>query len=280
MRLIVEEAIYEVEGMANKITAIFKIVTLSTGVCLGCAVIEIPAVNSAPAFLGPTPYLSFSDSPFKNIGFSYFYLEDFEDGSLNVPGVTASSASGLAVSVLSPGFYQDSVDIDDGVIDGNGQQGYTLFEWGNGVIAGLKFTFNANILGNIPTHAGIVWTDSSFGGPSGTDGTPLTFQGFDTQGNSLGTIVLDQGQIGDNRFDGTTGDDRFFGVINLEGISAISISQTLIDRGFSVDHLQYGFAEEKTDEMEKVPEPSSILGLLGVSLVGFGAFCKRKLNQK
>ena len=103
----------------------------------------------------------------------------------------------------------------------------------------------------------------------------LTFQGFDAQGNSLGTIALSQGQIGDKRNDGTTVDDRFFGVINLAGISAISISQALIDVGFAVDHLQYGSVYQSS---QPVSEPSGIFGLLGFSLFGLGAFCKRKLN--
>ncbi|CCH96089.1 hypothetical protein [Microcystis aeruginosa] len=136
-----EAGIDEAKRMANKITTI----TLATGVFLGCAVIETPVVNSAPTLLGPTPYLSFNDSPFKNVNFSYFYLENFEDGSLNVPGVTASSASGLPFGVEGPGFYTDSVDIDDGVIDGNGQQGHYLVEVGNGIIGGFKFTFNGSI---------------------------------------------------------------------------------------------------------------------------------------
>ena len=221
--------------MANKIRSI----TLATGFFLVCAVIETPIVNSAPTLLGPTPYLSFNDSPFKDVSFSYFYLEDFEDGSLNVPGVTAVSASGLPFTVDGPGLYQDSVDLDDGVIDGNGQQAHSLIEAGNGIIGGFKFSFNANTLGTLPTHVGIVWTDSysNIGVPSGTDQTPLTFQGFDAQGNSLGTIALGQGQIGDNRFDGRTVDDRFFGVINLGGISAISISQTLINGEIGRAHV-------------------------------------------
>ncbi|NCR53633.1 MAG: hypothetical protein GPJ10_09460 [Microcystis aeruginosa L211-07] len=265
-----EAGIDEAKRMANKITTI----TLATGVFLGCAVIKTPVVNSAPTLLEPTPYLSFNDSPFKNVSFSYFYLEDFEDGSLNVPGVTASSASGLPVIVAGPNFYRDSVDIDDGVIDGNGQQGHTLYEQGNGTIGGIKFTFNANTLGNLPTHVGIVWTDSysSFGG---IDQTPLTFQGFDAQGNSLGTIALGQGQIGDTRNDGTTVDDRFFGVINLAGISAISISQTLINVGFDVDHLQYGSVAKSS---QTVSEPSVIFGLLGFGLFGLGAICKRTVS--
>ncbi|CCI04165.1 PEP-CTERM sorting domain-containing protein [Microcystis aeruginosa] len=265
-----EAGIDEAKRMANKITTI----TLATGVFLGCAVIKTPVVNSAPTLLGPTPYLSFNDSPFKNVSFSYFHLENFEDGFLNVPGVTASSASGLPFGVVSPSFYTDSVDIDDGVIDGKGQQGHSLIEAGNGIIGGFKFTFNANTLGHLPTHVGIVWTDS-YSSLGGIDQTPLTFQGFDAQGNSLGTIALGQGQIGDKRTDGTTVDDRFFGVINLAGISAISISQTLIDVGFEVDHLQYGFVPQSS---QTVSEPSTVFGLLGFGLFGLGVFCKRTVS--
>lgn len=218
-----------------------------------------------PIILGPTPYLSFNDSPFKSVNFNYFYLENFEDGLLNTPGVTASSASGLPVLIGNPDFYADSVDSDDGVIDGNGQQGHYLVEYGNGVIGGLNFTFDKNTLGTLPTHAGLVWTDS-YSGALGTDGTPLTFEAFNAQGGSLGKIQLDQGQIGDGRFDGTTGDDRFFGVINPEGISKISISQTLISVGISIDHLQYGSIASQPPK--SVPEASNVfgLGLLGLGL--------------
>jgi hypothetical protein len=128
------------------------------------------------------------------------------------------------------------------------------------------FTFDKNTLGTLPTHAGIVWTDSSYGGPSGTDGTPLNFEAFNSQGDSLGKIQLGQNQIGDGRFDGTTSDDRFFGVINPEGISKISISQTLINAAISVDHLQYGSIASQPPK--SVPEPSNIfsLGLVGLGL--------------
>ena len=53
--------------------------------------IAAAASTARSAFLGPSPYLSFADSPFNGGSFSYFHLEDFEDGSLNTPGVTASA---------------------------------------------------------------------------------------------------------------------------------------------------------------------------------------------
>lgn len=50
----------------------------------------LPRTSSA-TFYGPTPYLSFRDSPFSGTNFSYFYLEDFEDGLLNTPGVNVTT---------------------------------------------------------------------------------------------------------------------------------------------------------------------------------------------
>jgi hypothetical protein len=49
----------------------------------------------------PSPYLSFVDSPFAGGIYQYFYLEDFEDGALNTPGVSASGGFVLAPSALS-----------------------------------------------------------------------------------------------------------------------------------------------------------------------------------
>ena len=70
------------------------------------------------ALIGPTPYLESSDSPFDGVSFgAYFHLEDFEDHLLNVPGVTASSG-GVTSIVFGPAIH-DSVDADDGFIDGS-----------------------------------------------------------------------------------------------------------------------------------------------------------------
>src|SRR5712671_4165784 len=85
-------------------------------VVLGVAVAVwlVPTQAAAsPIFFGPTPYLSSDDSPFSGPGYS-MYLETFEDGFLNTPGVSASG--GIAIT----GQFVDSVDADDGVIDGNG----------------------------------------------------------------------------------------------------------------------------------------------------------------
>src|SRR6266481_7452029 len=77
----------------------------------------LPMLN-ADTLLGPTPYLSFGDSPFNGPSFSYFHLETFEDHLLNTPGVTGSPG-GVTSVVFGPAIH-DSVDFDDGVIDGSG----------------------------------------------------------------------------------------------------------------------------------------------------------------
>src|SRR4051794_24277401 len=156
------------------------------------------------ALLGPSPYLSFADSPFSGGSFSNFFLETFEGGSLGTPGVSASA--GL---VIPPGVSTDSVDGDDGTIDGFGTLGHSfLISTSNTVV----FTFNpAAFAGKLPTHAGIVWTD--VGNTTQTFGfSGVTFTALDQNGISLGSIgpfILGDGQI-----TGQTAEDRFFGVTN------------------------------------------------------------------
>src|SRR5215475_10221716 len=52
----------------------------------------------------------------------YFHLETLEDALFNSPGVTRSTGS-----ITNPGTITDSVDADDGNIDGSGLQGHSLF---------------------------------------------------------------------------------------------------------------------------------------------------------
>lgn len=174
------------------------------------------------ALLGPTSYTSYANSPFNGQVFSYFHLEDFEDHLLNTPGVTASA--GQVASTIFPGHI-DSVDADDGVIDGNGSSGDDYFSSPGS--AGIDFTFNAATLGALPSHVGIVWTDG--------EGT-TSFEAFDAANISLG--VVGPIAIADGSSFGTTAEDRFFGVTHAGGISRIVIRNS--SGGIEVDHLQYG----------------------------------------
>ena len=62
-------------------------------------------------------------------------------------------------------------------------------------------------------------------------------EAFDEHGMSLGTLTRDHA---DGSFDGTTGDERFHGVIHLGRVSRIFIRS---DDGMEVNHLQYGLAD-------------------------------------
>lgn len=205
--------------------------------------------------LGPTPYLSFDDSPFKGANFTYFYLEDFEDGALNTPGVSVDKGAGYNFFSI----YADSVDVDDGVIDGSGTYGHSWALY-NDVTDSVTFTFDKDVLGVLPTHAGLVWTDVH---PGYGD---VTFTAFDGNGASLGTMSA---YLGDGTTLGGTAEDRFFGFVNMSGISSISMSTTH-GMTWEVDHLQYGLAP--------VPEPANGL-LIGVGLGCMAAFRLKRRMQ-
>jgi hypothetical protein len=149
-----------------------------------------------------------------------FYLEDFEDGKLNAPGVRASAGT-----IQGPGATTDSVDNDDGNLDGfSGTGGHSFFS-PNGA-DGITFTFDATVLRRLPTHVGLVWTDGE---------GEVTFEAFDTFGQSLGQVG--PVSIADDNFNGGTREDRFFGAVNQAGISSVKISNS--QGGIEIDHLQY-----------------------------------------
>lgn len=192
--------------------------------------------------IGPTPYLSFSDSPFASLSFvpGDFYLEDVEDGAINTPGLSATG-SGLCVS-NEPGCFLGTL-IDSVGNGGDETMGHSIFAFGS-----ITITFDQNALGFLPTAAGLVWTDGS---------NPITFEAFDQNGVSLGTLI---GDHADGSNSGTTAEDRFYGVINPGGISMLTISDP---SGIEIDHVQYGLLEAITG----VPEP----GTWAMMLLGFGA---------
>ncbi len=176
--------------------------------------------SSGGSFIGPLPYTSRTNSPwFGTIQFGLTEVEDFEDGQLSNVGVSASTGS-----VLTPGNITDSVDADDGAVDGSGAAGRSYFS-GSGS-TGIQFSFNNNILGEYPREAGIVWTDG---------GGTVSFQAWDSKGNSLG--IVGPFDFPDGSTAATTAEDRFFGITNPQGISAIKLSNT--SGGIEVDHLQF-----------------------------------------
>ncbi|WP_337188273.1 PEPxxWA-CTERM sorting domain-containing protein [Phenylobacterium sp.] len=215
-------------------------VSLKSGAAAFVAACAV-ALAAAPAgatvtLLGPTPYTGAGDSPFAALSFDYFHLEDFQDGLLNTPGLAAPRG---AVFLAPPGSLADSVEFTP-----NGGSWF----FGSGA-AGVEFTFDAGVLGGLPTHAGLVWTDGR--------GT-ITFEAFDLNGVSLGVVT---GDHADAFQTGETGEDRFYGVIHAAGISRILISNQ--SGGIEVDHVQYG----RQALAAAVPEPMT----WAMMILGFGA---------
>jgi len=152
------------------------------------------------------------------------------------------------------------------VIDGSGLQGHSALAssrictdsdppncWSAGGVI-----FDRDELGWLPTAVGIVWTDGS-----PIDGVQFVFT--DSTGSSV--FRGDRFFLGDDNSMGGTSEDRFFGVVDPEGVAGFHLlagfSQDEPGFSFEVDHLQYGFF---------VPEPGAI-GMALVSVVCAGGAC-------
>lgn len=205
-------------------TAVTAVALCATGVLAGSA-------QAGLTFHSPSPYTKLADSPWAAEG-GTFFVEDFEDGALNSLGLTADAGT-----VRAPSLYTDSVDLDDGSLDGWGRDGYSFLTTAGA--AGIMFSFDDAAIGGFPTIAGLVWTDGNWA-------SMFTFEAFDASGASLGTM---QHLLGDeNDGTGQTAEDRFLGVEYDGGISAIRVWTEF--GGIEVDHVQYGFAP--------VPTPGAI----------------------
>lgn len=208
------------------------------------------ALLSAGAFsqyFAAVPYAQASDSP---IAGNITSLENFEDGLLNTPSVTADAGG-----VVSPGIFTDSVDGDDGVLDGSGRAGRSWYSSGRNF---HNFTFS----GSLPTYVGIVVTDIGnvqFGTLAYGD---FSFKAYDASNNQIGSGMTFF--FGDGSINGETAEDRFTGVYWAGGISRIQIGFAN-STDWEVDHLQYG----------AVPEPATFAALA----VGLTALMRRRRNS-
>lgn len=202
--------------------------------------------GEAATFFGPTPYLSSADTP---AGFhdGPVFLEDFEDGTLD-GGITASVGG-----VLTGRSDTDSVDGDDGAIDGSGVGGSSFFTVN--AVAGFTFSF-----ANPVTSFGLVMTDGL---------GPVTFKVFGVGATTLfdDTVAVPW----DNVFNGTTAEDRFFGLSDTIGITSVFVSTPT--GGLEVDHLQYSVAS--VDTTTPVPVPAGFPLMFG-ALGGLALLRRRK----
>ncbi len=201
-------------------------------------------VDSYREFEDDTP---FAHSPLPGLGLGYLILEDFEDGLLNAPGVTASRGS-----VVGPGIFTDSIDADDGSVDGLGQAGHSYSVQGENV----DFFFDADVLGALPTHVAIAWTDVGNRPANGEAVSVFAFNASDAIVESIVGIT-----VGEGLNTGQTGEDHLFGFERPEGIARIRIKSDTGSTDWEVDHLQFG----GPGAGPAVPEPTSL------ALVGLGA---------
>ena len=153
-------------------------------------------------------------------------LEDFEDDMLDFD---VEASAGI---IVNPGGVTDSVDADDGELDGRGINGHSWFQsMGRD---GVMFTFPSMV-----TAAGIVWTDAN---TNLNEEPPFVFEVFGPDMVSLGSIRAED--LGDGEIDGGTEEDRFFGVQDVNGIIAIQVRTIdgpgVFSSAFEVDHLQFG----------------------------------------
>ncbi len=182
-------------------------------------------------------YSGRSDSPF-DLKSGEYYFENFEDGLVNRLGLSAEGGA-----VRGPARFTDSVDKDDKVRDGQGNDGHSY--WTLDGPAGITFAFDEHALNGLPTEVGFVWTD-------GNQRADFTFEAFDRAGLSLGSMTA---VLGDGVHTGSTLADRFLGVQTDRGISFIHLNT---DRGgVEVDHVQYG-------SIIPLPAPFA-LGLAGLA---------------
>lgn len=192
----------------------------------GIAVLALPSLAMADGTFGPSPYLSAADGPFVGIPFVSNTIETFEDGAAG-PGVLISGGI-----VTTPSAATDSVDADDGAIDGSGTSGRSLLA----IVFTVEILFDELTLGGLPTNVGFAWTDvgTVFSGTTGFGAVTAEF--FGPNGSLVLSINSDV--LGDGSVLGGTAEDRFFAAQWTPGISRVRITMAN-SADWEIDHLQY-----------------------------------------
>jgi len=183
-----------------------------------CLPATAASAGNSTSYLGPDEYTSTADSPFE-VGVFAFCIEDFEDNAFTIPRATGNA------SVIGAGGLTDSVDADDGSIDGSGTGGHSYFS-GSGSI---EIAFDLDRPNGLPTSLGVVWTDGGLG-------APVTFEAFGPDNQSVLPVPHGPFVHADLSNSGETPEDRFYGVESASGIRRFVISNT--GGGIEIDHIQ------------------------------------------
>jgi hypothetical protein len=149
-----------------------------------------------------------------------FYCETFEDGAVNTPGLSIGGGS-----IFTPGPTTDSVDFDDGSLNGSGTGG-----WSYKANAGATITISINqaALTGLPERLAFAWTD-------GAQNSSLTLV-VTTGTNATFTRTL--GPAMDASTNGGTAEDRLVSITSSQGIKSVAITASG-GQGFEIDHVQY-----------------------------------------
>lgn len=221
---------------------------MATATVLSLAIGPAAMAGSTVYFNSSQHYYTAADSPCASA--SNFHLENFESGALTLAGVTA-----IHGHVKGPSSSTDSVDGDDGNVNGSGKTGHS---YSSGSSKSITFKFSSGNQG-MPTMAGLVWTD-------GHANSTIVFKAWDKSGNLIGKIKV---TLGDLMHSGQTGEDRFLGMASTKGISKIKIASNYA--GFEIDHLQFGYGYN----FAVVPLPPA-LGMGVAGLAGLGLWRRRQ----
>lgn len=182
---------------------------------------SLAAASGVLVTVPPNSYRSVADSALFGVMSldDEFRCETFEDGLVNTLGLSVGGGS-----IVAPSPTTDSVDSDDGSLDGSGTGGrcYRVAAGGTATIS-----FASGPLGGFPERCGFAWTD-------GGQGSTLTL----TITTGTGAIVTrTAGPLGDGADDGATAEDRLVAISHSDGIQSIAVVAT--GGGFEFDHVQY-----------------------------------------
>ncbi len=209
--------------MKNRImnTTLVSIGTYSVGLTTLTLLSGAALAGGSTGFVSVAAYRQPADSPFIS---NTLIIDTFEPGPL-VPGITTFG--------VTANIGGNSVDIDDGTLDGNGDAGKSLAigSWGPFTPGSASFTYSSEVLGGLPTQVGLVITDLDLSEPKGPAVTTnVTLQCILSDGSTVNTIYAVLSQPNNAL------DDLFIGYSSSLGIASMSV---FCEVPMIVDHLQY-----------------------------------------
>ena len=218
-----EQGAIAAPGKGKRMLASAKLLSLSFGAALAIAAAAVaggPGQQQGPiSAYGPSSYLQKGDGPFFPGGCARpgveYYLEDFEDGDLDTPGLIIPAGQR---DILAPGPNTDS-------IDPNG-----LSMRASVASAGaVTLVFDDTALNGYPEQVGFVITDTN-----GAENTTFTVFVIDGDNNNAS---FNFSNIGDNSAANSADDDVFIGVSSANGIAQVQILSPA--QLWEIDHIQY-----------------------------------------